>query len=192
MKNFNNVLRNIETLNDFEINDCLIDNNYLKIEKNFFTFIPMKEKLESWIKFRIIYMSYILIVCGIITLSLCASFIGFYVCKNKIIGFNLLIAFIVFAILFFIGYFVMLFAYYFLMRKYFKQLKAKFYYLQKEKIITSDWKKIPDLLTMMNYDNEPITWQEQNHKFNKFSYFAINMALINFFIKLKEMIDTNG
>lgn len=181
----------ISSFNNYEISKYLVLENIKSLDISFFKNIPNRSKIDKTIKIITIIPSYFLVVTGIIALVLLFAFLALY-CLHIEEWYVLLISGIVFAIIFFIGYFAFIFSYSFYIKNKFKYLKYKFKDLQKNNFIISDINQYPDLIQIIEYNNEPNKWIELNKKIPKFSYYVSVVGLIDFFDKLSSFIKNDN
>ena len=99
MTTVNKIIDYNNQITNFQVNDLIVKPlKVSKISNDLLTKVPTINSLNSWIKWKLIYGTYILIFLGILTLCLFFSFIGLYV-EHQPNYEGVLIAAIVFAII---------------------------------------------------------------------------------------------
>lgn len=170
--NVNNLI--VKPFKKNEVNSSLLSN------------IPTIKSLNSWIKWKLIYSTYVLIFLGTLTLCLFFSFIGLYV-KHEANYEGILIAAIVFAIIFILLYACLIIGYGIYQKILFKKLAVKLKLLIKHEVLINDWKQYPEILQMINYANEPNTWAKTHLNMPHLTYYGMNIALIYLLTKLVDL-----
>lgn len=170
--NVNNLI--VKPFKKNEVNSSLLSN------------IPTIKSLNSWIKWKLIYSTYVLIFLGTLTLCLFFSFIGLYV-KHEANYEGVLIAAIVFAIIFILLYACLIIGYGIYQKILFKKLAVKLKLLIKHEVLINDWKQYPEILQMINYANEPNTWAKTHLNMPHLTYYGMNIALIYLLTKLVDL-----
>lgn len=171
-------------ITNFNVNDLIIKPiKKNEINSSLLSKIPTIKSLNSWIKWKLIYSTYILIFLGTLTLCLFFSFIGLYV-KHALNYEGVLIAAIIFAIIFIILYACLIVGYGVYQKILFKKLVVKLKLLIRHQVLVDDWKKYPEILQMTNYADEPNTWAKTHANMPHLTYYGMNIALIYLLTKL--------
>ena len=174
-------------ITNFNVNDLIIKPiKKNEINSSLLSKIPTIKSLNSWIKWKLIYSTYILIFLGALTLCLFFSFIGLYV-KHALNYEGVLIAAIIFAIIFIILYACLIVGYGIYQKILFKKLVVKLKLLIHHQVLVDDWKKYPEILQMTNYANEPNTWAKTHANMPHLTYYGMNIALIYLLTKLVNL-----
>lgn len=174
-------------ITNFDVNNLIIK-PFKKNEVNssLLSKIPTIKSLNSWIKWKLIYSTYVLIFLGTLTLCLFFSFIGLYV-KHEANYEGVLIAAIIFAIIFILLYACLIIGYGIYQKMLFKKLAVKLKLLIKHEVLINDWKQYPEILQMINYANEPNTWAKTHLNMPHLTYYGMNIALIYLLTKLVDL-----
>ena len=174
-------------ITNFNVSDLIIKPLKKKeINPSLVSGIPTIKSLHSWIKWKLIYSTYVLIFLGTLTLCLFFAFIGLYV-KHEVNYEAVLIAAIVFAIIFIVLYGCLIVGYGIYQKMLFNKLAVKLKLLIKREVLINDWKQYPEILQMINYANEPNTWAKSHANMPHLTYYGMNIALIYLFTKLTEL-----
>lgn len=187
MTTVNKIIDYTNAITNFDVNQLVI--SPLKkepISNSLLVNVPTIKSLNSWIKWKLIYSSYILIILGTLTLCLFFSFIGLYV-EHHPNHEGVLIAAIVFAIIFIILYAFLIIGYGIYQKLLFKKLSVRFKLLIHQKVLIDNWNQYPAILQMVNYANEPNTWAKSHPDMPHLTYYGMNIALIYLFNQLIDL-----
>ena len=187
MTTISKIIDYTNAITNFDVNELVIQPIKKKqIPNSLLDKTPSINSLNSWIKWKLIYSSYILIILGILTLCLFFSFIGLYVQHHPNYE-GVLIAAIVFAIIFIFLYAFLIVGYGIYQKLLFKKLLVRLKLLIKYQVLINNWQQYPEILQMVNYANEPNTWAKSHPNMPHLTYYGMNIALIYLFTKLNEL-----
>lgn len=191
MTTINKIADYTNKITNFNVNELVIKPvKRTQITNSLLDQVPSIKSLNSWIKWKLIYSSYLLIFLGTLTLCLFFSFIGIYVQHHANYE-GVLIAAIVSAIIFIILYALLIVGYGIYQKLLFKKLVGRFKLLIHHEVLINNWQQYPEILQMVNYANEPNTWAKSHPNMPHLTYYGMNIALIYLFNELVNLIN-NG
>ena len=187
MTTINKIIDYTKAITNFDVNELVVKPlKKEQINNSLLDKVPTISSLHSWIKWKLIYSTYVLIILGTLTLCLFFAFIGIYVQHHAHYE-GVLIAAIVFAIIFIFLYAFLIVGYGIYQKLLFKKLLVRLKLLIKYQVLINNWQQYPEILQMVNYANEPNTWAKSHPNMPHLTYYGMNIALIYLFTKLNEL-----
>lgn len=186
-KRINNV---ILELSNFDLDNLIIKNKLINnLSESFFSNLPNEEKVRSWIGTKVNLFFSIFLFLLIFWICLFITSLYSWKFHNNELSNSLWSAVIAFSLSLFVWTFFWFLLDNFVMKKIFKLLKSKFDYLWDNVYLIQDISLYPETIQWMKQGKN--SWSDYYTRSTsdlKNTYYAINIPLLTFFNKIRELI----